>query len=103
MKLPKGANVAIIFASANDDETVFSCPRDFDPARPNVVKHLAFGGGIHLCAGISLARMEIKSAIREVMSRLKNIRLTVPEEELRYVPSLSSMPLERLPIRFELR
>lgn len=103
VKLPRGANVAIMFASANDDETVFSCPREFDPSRPNVARHLAFGGGIHLCAGISLARMEIRSTIREVMSRLRNIRLTVPEEELRYTPSLSSMPLERLPIAFDLR
>jgi cytochrome P450 len=101
--LPKGANVAIMFASANDDETMFACPRDFDASRPNVAKHVAFGGGIHLCAGISLARMELRSTIREVMTRLKNIRLTVPEEELRYTPSLSSMPLERLPIRFEPR
>lgn len=103
MTLPENANVAMLFASANDDETVFACPREFDTSRPNVSRHLAFGGGIHLCAGISLARMEIKGVIREVMSRLRNIRLAVPEEELHYTPSLSSTPLESLPIRFDLR
>ena len=101
--LPANAQVCILFASANDDERVFDCPRDFDPARANVAKHLAFGGGIHLCAGISLARMEIREAIRAIMTRIRNIRLTVPEAELRYVPSLSSMALESLPIRFERR
>jgi cytochrome P450 len=101
--LPANAQVCIMFASANDDERVFECPRAFDAARGNVSRHLAFGGGIHLCAGISLARMEIREAIREIMTRLRNIRLTVPEEELRYVPSLSSMALESLPITFERR
>ena len=101
--LPANAQVVILFASANDDETVFECPREFDAERSNIKQHVAFGGGIHLCAGISLARMELKRVIQEVMTRLKNIELTVPEDQLQYTPSLSSMALESLPIRFEKR
>ncbi|RYD90951.1 MAG: cytochrome P450, partial [Sphingomonadales bacterium] len=101
--LPAHSPVCILFASANDDERMFGCPRDFDAARPNVSKHLAFGGGIHLCAGISLARMELKLVIRELMIRLKDVELTVPVEALRYTPSIASRSLESLPIRFTRR
>lgn len=98
--LPANAHICILFASANDDERVFSCPRDFDTGRDNVSRHLAFGGGIHLCAGISLARMEIKAVIRAIMTRIKDIELAVPVEELRYTPSMTAMALEALPLRF---
>lgn len=98
--IPANAQVYILFASANDDETVFPCPHAFDVERPNGTRHLAFGAGIHLCAGIALARMELKAVITEVMSRLTDFELTVPVEQLEYAPSLTSMPLEQLPLRF---
>lgn len=101
--LPANAHVCVLFASANDDERVFSCPRDFDAERTNVSKHLAFGGGIHLCAGLSLARMELKAAIRAIMSRIEQIELAVPPEELCYTPSMTSMTLESLPLRYRRR
>ncbi|MDG2003392.1 MAG: cytochrome P450 [Novosphingobium sp.] len=101
--LPANAHICILFASANDDERVFSCPRDFDAGRENVNRHLAFGGGIHLCAGISLSRMEIKAVIQSVMTRLEKIELAVPVEELTYTPSMTSMALEALPLRFSKR
>jgi cytochrome P450 len=98
--IPQNAQVYILFASANDDETVFPCPHIFDVDRPNGTRHLAFGAGIHLCAGIALARMELKAVITELMSRLTDFELTVPVERLEYAPSLTSMPLEKLPLRF---
>jgi cytochrome P450 len=98
--IPAGGQVYVLFASANDDEAVFACPRDFDMDRANVTRHLAFGAGIHLCAGIALARMEIKAVIVELMSRLTDFELAVPADTLRYAPSLTSMPLESLPLRF---
>ena len=103
VSLPAGAQVCILFASANDDEQVFACPREFDAARPNATKHLAFGGGIHLCAGISLARMELRLVITELMTRLQNFELAVPESELRYTHSLTTQSLENLPLKFQLR
>jgi len=98
--LPANSHICVLFASANDDERVFQCPREFDAERANASKHLSFGGGIHLCAGISLARMELKAAIRAIMTRLEDIELAVPIEQLHYTPSLSSMALESLPIRY---
>lgn len=98
--LPEGAHVCVLFASANDDERVFSGPRDFDDARANISRHMSFGAGIHLCAGLALARMELKAAIRAIMTRLEGIELAVGVEELVYTPSMTSMALEALPLRF---
>lgn len=99
--IPANAQVYVLFASANDDETVFGCPRQFQADRSNVTRHLAFGAGIHFCAGVALARMELKAVIVELMSRLTDFELTVAPEDLEYAPSLTSMPLEKLPIRFK--
>lgn len=101
--LPAHAQVCILFASANDDETQFPCPRHLDVSRPNISKHLTFGAGIHLCIGAALARMEIKVAAQEIIKRLDNIRLAMPAEELTYLPTLATQTLERLPLTFSRR
>ena len=101
--LPAYAQVCILFASANDDDTQFPNPRSLDVSRPNISKHLTFGAGIHLCIGAALARMEIKVAAREIIKRLDNIRLAIPAEELTYLPTLATQTLERLPLTFSRR
>jgi cytochrome P450 len=102
-KLPAGANIMMLFASGNDDPSVFPCPRHFDPARNNVARHLSFGGGIHHCAGISLARMELRMAVRELMTRLKHIELAVPLSEIRFSPFPTVQAIESLPLTFSRR
>jgi cytochrome P450 len=101
--LPAGAHILMLFASANDDDSVFACPRTFNVNRANIQKHFSFGGGIHLCAGMALARMELKVAVQEIMRRLKDIRLAVPGSEIRYRPGIASLTLERLPLTFSRR
>ena len=101
--LPAFAQVCILFASANDDDTQFACPRTLDVSRPNINKHLTFGAGIHLCIGAALARMEIKVAAQEIIKRLDNIKLAMPFEELTYLPTLATQTLERLPLSFSRR
>ncbi|MGH8518547.1 MAG: cytochrome P450, partial [Panacagrimonas sp.] len=53
--LPKDAHMLVLYASGNDDETQFACPRNFDLNRNNLVKHVAFGAGVHRCVGASLS------------------------------------------------
>ena len=101
--LPKGAHMLLMYASGNDDESQFACPRDFDLNRGNLGKHLAFGGGPHRCIGLSLARMEIRVAAREVVKRLKDIQLAIPVEEITYLPTVATHSIERLPITFTRR
>lgn len=101
--IPAGAHMLLVYASGNDDETVFPEPRKFDMDRPNLGRHVAFGGGPHRCIGLALARMEIKVAAREIARQLKDIRLAIPESEIRYVPTVAVRTLESLPITFSKR
>jgi cytochrome P450 len=96
--LPRGAHLLVMYASGNDDETKFPCPRNFDLNRSNLGMHVAFGVGVHRCIGIALARMEIKVAAREVIKRLANIKLAVPAEELRYLPTVATHTIKELPL-----
>jgi cytochrome P450 len=102
-KIPAMAQLCVMYASANDDESKFPDPRKLDIERPNVGASLTFGSGIHKCVGMSLARMEIKLAAQEFIRRLKDIRLAMPVEELTYLPTLASQTLERLPLTFTRR
>lgn len=102
-KLPAGALVMTMFASANDDETQFSDPRDFDADRSNLISHLAYGAGIHKCVGMALARMELKVVAKEAVRRLQNIRLAVPKEEIPYRVNVSMRSIDKLPLKFERR
>jgi cytochrome P450 len=101
--LPEGAHLLVLYASANDDESVFSCPRTFDMDRPNLAKQLSFGAGAHLCLGIALARMELRIAGMQIAKRLKDIRLAIPVEEIRYMPTVATLTMQRLPLKFSRR
>jgi cytochrome P450 len=101
--LPAGAHMLVMYASGNDDETKFECPHKFDLNRGNIGQHVAFGVGVHRCIGISLARMEIKVAAREVIKRLKDIRLTIPVEDIEYLPTVATRTIKELPLTFTRR
>lgn len=101
--LPAGAPVLIMYASANYDDEEFPNPRSFDIERENLGRHLSFGGGIHRCVGAALARMEIKVFTQEIARRLANIRLDIPREEIRYLPTIATHTIDRLPITFSRR
>jgi cytochrome P450 len=103
IKLPKGAHLLLLYASANDDESVFACPRQFDMERPNLGRHASFGGGVHRCAGAALARMELKVAAREIIRRMDHIELAVPPEEITYVPTVATHTIANLPMTFARR
>lgn len=103
VELPEHAHVMVLYASGNDDESQFACPRNFDLNRGNLAKHVAFGVGVHRCIGASLSRMEIKVVAREVVRRLGDIKLTIPVSEITYAPTVAVRTIERLPITFTLR
>jgi cytochrome P450 len=65
---PAGTLVTLCIGAANRDPDVFADPDRLDITRsPN--PHLAFGGGAHTCAGMSLARMEGRIAIERMVAR----------------------------------
>ena len=72
--VPEGTSVHMIIAAANRDPSQFFEPEIFDISRsPN--RHLSFGLGIHICAGINLARLEAKVAFQSLLSSFKEINL----------------------------
>jgi cytochrome P450 len=103
VRLPEGAHLLLLYASANDDETEFACPREFDVERANVGRHMSFGGGVHRCAGAALARMELKVAAREIVKRVTNIKLIIPIEEITYQPTVATHTIAKLPLTFTRR
>ena len=64
-RVPVGAGdwVLLSIGSANRDENVFPDPNAFDPDRPNLKGHVAFGSGPHICPGSALARLELRLAL----------------------------------------
>ncbi|MFJ1751688.1 cytochrome P450 [Kitasatospora sp. NPDC088134] len=75
-RLAAGDKVVLFYGSANRDEAVFRAPDAFDITRsPN--PHLGFGGGgPHFCLGAHLARQEMRILLRELLTRLPEIRST---------------------------
>jgi cytochrome P450 len=76
--IPEGSKVLMNFPAANRDPEIFHDPdqvildREKNP-------HIAFGVGIHRCAGSNLARMEMKVAIEELLRRIPDFKLENPD------------------------
>ena len=76
-ELSAGSLVTMCIGGANRDPAQFPDPDRFDIGRtPN--RHLAFGMGIHICAGNSLARMEGIVAIGRLFARFAEVSLAGP-------------------------
>jgi cytochrome P450 len=61
--IPLGAKIAMLFGSANRDPRIFEQPDEFDVGRANAAQHIGFGGGIHVCIGAPLARIELEASV----------------------------------------
>lgn len=73
--LPAGALVTLCIGAANRDPAQFDQPEQLNLRRSGG-KHLAFGFGIHQCAGLSLARLEGRVAIGRFLQRFPSYQLT---------------------------
>src|SRR2546423_2739363 len=73
--IPRGAKLALLFGSANRDPRVFDRPDEFDVGRENAVQHIGFGGGIHVCIGAPLARVELEASIDALRRYWPDFRL----------------------------
>ncbi|WP_327085243.1 cytochrome P450 [Nonomuraea sp. NBC_01738] len=81
LHLRAGDKVVLFYGSANRDESVFPDPDAFDITR-DTKPHVGFGGpGPHFCLGANLARQEMRTMFRTLLTRLPAIR-AVGEPEL---------------------
>jgi len=78
VKIRKDEAIALMYASANRDDTVFPQAHEFILNRPNINEHLAFGRGPHHCPGAWLARLELRVAFEEILSRTRHFAVDGP-------------------------
>ncbi len=106
VEIPAGGTVMLVPGACNRDPRVFNDPYDFDIDRPNARQHIAFGHGIHTCAGAPLARAEGRVTLNRFLDRMRDITITEeehgPPEARRYefLPTFFLRGLDHLQIRF---
>jgi cytochrome P450 len=94
-QIRKGDKVALMWASGNRDEAAYPDPDTFKAdRRPN--RHIAFGNGIHTCLGSPLARVELRIAVEELLSRTRRVEPAGPVVMAQW-PHIGP---ESLPLRF---
>jgi cytochrome P450 len=97
--VPAGAAVLPALAAANRDPATFDEAGRLDLSRTDN-PHLGFGAGVHHCLGAQLARMELQEALRGLLRRMPDVRLAVPEAELRFKSGMVVRSLEALPVNW---
>lgn len=88
VNLPKGARLFLWLAAAGRDRSVFHQPQQFDPGRPDVGQHLAFGLGAHYCLGANLGKLETQLALEELVRRYPRLRLA-EDQQFTFHPNIS--------------
>jgi len=93
--IPRGQELALLFASANRDPAQFTNPDGLVLDRsPN--PHLSFGAGIHFCLGAPLARLELGILFRAILERMPTLELVA---EPAWKPRFVLRGLQALPVR----
>ncbi|GHF95672.1 cytochrome P450 [Streptomyces thermodiastaticus] len=77
--IPRGAELALLFGSANHDPAVFAEPERLDLARRDN-PHISFSAGIHYCIGAPLARMELAASLTALLRKAPVLRLAAEPE-----------------------
>lgn len=83
VRIPAGSRLMVHFAAANRDPEQFACPAEIQPERDGLMRHLAFGKGIHVCVGAPLARLELRIVLPLLFERLPNLRYAEPRVAVR--------------------
>ena len=93
--VPRGAELGLLFGSANRDPDVFANAEKLDVGRdPN--PYLSFGAGVHFCLGAALARLELQTSFATVLRRMPDLELL---DEPRWKPGYVIRGLEQLRVR----
>ncbi|MEZ0367169.1 cytochrome P450 [Mycobacterium sp. pUA109] len=104
--IPAGTVVMLCLGAANRDPDKFDEPDQFRLDRKNVREHIAFGRGIHTCAGAPLARVEGRITIHRLLDRMRDITISeaahgpAGDRHYRYEPTFLLRGLTELHIEF---
>ncbi|MBI4695872.1 MAG: cytochrome P450 [Gammaproteobacteria bacterium] len=91
-----GETLTLSLAAANHDPARFRDPHAFDPGRENGA-HLAFGGGVHVCLGAPLARLEAEVCLPAFITRFPALASGAAPAVRRRLPFFRGF--EVLPVR----
>lgn len=83
MRIEAGDPVLVVLAAADRDPERFAEPDTLDLSRTDN-QHLGYGHGIHYCLGAPLARLEGQTALATLLTRLPDLELAVPPQDLRW-------------------
>ncbi|MQY25303.1 cytochrome P450 [Nocardia aurantia] len=104
--IPAGTVVMLCIGAANRDPRKFENPDEFRLDRRNSREHIAFGRGIHTCAGAPLARAEGQVTLNRLLDRVRDIAIddgahgAGPDRGYRYEPTFLLRGLRDLHITF---
>jgi cytochrome P450 len=82
--VPAGRRTILLIGAANRDGRHYADPDSFD-VRRDPGDQLAFGHGVHLCAGAGLARRELHAVLRALARRVARISVVAAERRLNNV------------------
>ena len=85
-RIAAGERITLMWASADRDEAVFANSDEFRVDR-DATQNLLYGGGIHVCPGALLARLELRVVMEELLKPTQRIAL-VPGRQ----PAIASYP-----------
>jgi cytochrome P450 len=96
----------LCLGAANRDLGKFDDPHEFRSDRKNVCEHIAFGRGIHFCAGAPLARVEGFITVSRMLDRMRDITTSetkhgrTEDRQYSYEPTFLLRGLTELHIEF---
>ena len=99
--IPSGAQIDMCMGSANRDDSRWTDPNTFDIRRPRQA-HIAFAGGIHMCLGMHLARLETRVMLNSLFDRVRDLAFVSDDgtgEESKIVGLTFRSP-NKLPVTF---
>ncbi|MGW7816953.1 cytochrome P450 [Streptomyces puniciscabiei] len=83
--IPRGAEIAMLFGSANHDPEVFHDPERLDLTRADN-PHISFSAGIHYCIGAPLARIELAASMTALLQQAPTLTLAAePQRKPNFV------------------
>jgi cytochrome P450 len=81
ISLSPGSRALMLYGCANRDERRYPDPDTFD-IRRDPRDHVAFGYGTHMCAGMHLAKLEIKTVLNALIKRVRRFHILEEKREL---------------------
>lgn len=93
--VPENNKIIVLLASANRDPNAWEAPERFRLDRPPQA-NVALGGGIHMCIGQMIARMEGELVLNALIERVRDISLAGPTRRKlnNNLRSFESVPVE---------